>query len=79
MKLIISLLLFLIISCEQISKDEVINTIENTKDVIVEKTIKSPDTTEKIDLKVEEDKVNKNKIFYLIGEPYYIEGVKYIP
>ena len=42
MKLIISLLLFLIISCEQISKDEVINTIENTKDVIVEKTIKSP-------------------------------------
>ena len=79
MKLIISLLLFLIISCEQISKDEVINTIENTKDVIVEKTIKSPDTTEKIDIKVEEDKVNKNKIFYLIGEPYYIEGVKYVP
>ena len=79
MKLIISLLLFLIISCEQITKDEVINTIENTKDVIVEKTIKSPDTTEKIDLKVEEDKVNKNKIFYLIGEPYYIEGVKYVP
>ena len=79
MKLIISLLLFLIISCEQISKDEVINTIENTKDVIVEKTIKSPDKTEKIDLKVEEDKVNKNKIFYLIGEPYYIEGVKYVP
>ena len=78
-KLIISLLLFLIISCEQISKDEVINTIENTKDVIVEKTIKSPDTTEKIDLKVEENKVNKNKIFYLIGEPYYIEGVKYVP
>ena len=79
MKLIISLLLFLIISCEQISKDEVINTIENTKDVIVEKTIKSPDTTEETDLKVEEDKVNKNKIFYLIGEPYYIEGVKYVP
>ena len=79
MKLIISLLLFLIISCEQISKDEVINTIENTKDVIVEKTIKSPDTTEETVLKVEEDKVNKNKIFYLIGEPYYIEGVKYVP
>ena len=79
MKLIISLFFFLIISCEQISKDEVINTIENTKDVIVEKTIKSPDTTEETDLKIEEDKVNKNKIFYLIGEPYYIEGVKYTP
>ncbi|MDA9629164.1 hypothetical protein N9S56_01595 [Pelagibacteraceae bacterium] len=79
MKLIISLLLFLIISCEQISKDEVINTIENTKDVIVKKTIKSPDTTKETDLKVKEDIVNKNKIFYLIGEPYYIEGLKYVP
>jgi len=79
MKLIISLFFFLIISCEPISKDEVINTIENTKEVIVEKTKKSPDTTEEIDLKVEGNKVNKNKIFYLIGEPYYIEGVKYVP
>ena len=36
-KLIISLLFFLLISCEQISKEEVISTIENTKDTIVEK------------------------------------------
>ena len=79
MKLIISLLFFLLISCEQISKDEVINTIENTKDVIVKKTIKSPDTSNKVKIKVEENKTNKNSIFYLIGEPYYIEGVKYIP
>ena len=79
MKLIISLLFFLLISCEQISKDEVINTIENTKDVIVKKTIKSPDTSNKVNIKVEENKTNKNSIFYLIGEPYYIEGVKYIP
>ena len=75
MKLIISLLFFLLISCEQISKDEVINTIENTKEVIVKKTIKSPDTSNKVKIKVEEDKINKNIIFYLIGEPYYIEGV----
>ena len=79
MKLIISLLFFLLISCEQISKDEVINTIENTKDVIIKKTIKSPDTSIKVKKKVEENKTNKNSIFYLIGEPYYIEGVKYIP
>ena len=79
MKLIISLLFFLLISCEQISKDEVINTIENTKDVIVKKTIKSPDTSNKVNIKVEENKTNKNSIFYLIGEPYYIEGVKYVP
>ena len=79
MKLIISLLFFLLTSCEQISKEEVINTIEDTKETIVKKTIKSPDTSNKVKIKVEEDKANKNKIFYLIGEPYYIEGVKYVP
>ena len=79
MKLIISLLFFLLLACEQISKDEVINKIENTKEVIVKKTIKSPDAPNKVNIEVKEDKVNKNKIFYLIGEPYYIEGVKYVP
>ena len=79
MKLIISLLFFLLISCEQISKEEVINTIENTKVTIVEKTIKSPDISDKVKIKIEEDKTNKNSIFYLIGEPYFIEGVKYVP
>ena len=51
MKLIISLLLFLLISCEQISKEEVINTIEDTKNTIVEKTIKSVDTPNKVNKK----------------------------
>ena len=79
MKSIISLFFFLLISCEQISKEEVINTIENTKDTIVEKTVKSPDISNKAIIKVEENKINQNSIFYLIGEPYYIEGVKYVP
>ena len=79
MKLIISLLFFLLISCEQISKEEVINTIEDTKETIVKKTIKSTDTFNKVKIKVEEDNANNNKIFYLIGEPYYIKGVKYVP
>ena len=79
MKLIISLFFFLLISCEQISKEEVINTIENTKVTIVKKTIKSPDISDKVKIKIEEDKTNKNSIFYLIGEPYFIEGVKYVP
>ena len=78
-KLIISLLFFLLISCEQISKEEVINTIDNTKNTIVEKTTKSQDISNKVKIKTEEDKTNKNSIFYLIGEPYYIEGVKYVP
>ncbi|MBL6675075.1 MAG: hypothetical protein ISQ38_02800 [Alphaproteobacteria bacterium] len=79
MKLIISLFFFLLISCEQISKEEVINTIENTKVTIVKKTIKSPDISDKVKIKIEEDNTNKNSIFYLIGEPYFIEGVKYVP
>ena len=79
MKLIISLFFFLLISCEQISKEEVINTIENTKVTIVKKTIKSPDISDKVKIKIEEDKTNTNSIFYLIGEPYFIEGVKYVP
>ena len=79
MKLIISLFFFLLISCEQISKEEVINTIENTKDTIVKKAIKSPDTSDKVKTKIEEYKTDKNSIFYLIGEPYFIEGVKYVP
>jgi len=79
MKLLTSLLFIILISCEPISKDEVINTIENTKDVIVKKTIKSTNTSNKEKIKVEEDITNNNSIFYLIGEPYYIEGVKYEP
>ena len=69
MKLIISLFLFILISCEQISKDNVIDKLENTKNVIQEKTKKN----------IEKSDDSKNNIFYLIGDPYYIEGVKYIP
>ena len=79
MKLIISFLFFILISCEQISKDEVLNKIETTKITIEKNNINT--TNEKKELKniVKENKINTDKIFYLIGEPYYIEGVKYIP
>ena len=75
MKLIISLFLFILISCENISKDNVIDKFENTKNVIEEKakkTIKKSDNSKK-------ENLSKNKIFYLIGDPYYIEGVQYTP
>ena len=79
MKLAISLLFIILISCEQISKDEVINTIENTKDAIVEQASKSEKVFIEIKKEEKENKINDNRIFYLIGEPYYIEGVKYVP
>ena len=75
MKLIISLLFFILISCENISKDTVLDKLENTKNVIEEKAKKSIKKSD--DLKKEN--LSKNKIFYLIGDPYYIEGVKYTP
>jgi len=79
MKLIISLFFLSLLSCEQISKDEVINTIQNTKETIVKKTTKSPEVTKEAKIKVKDDESNNNRIFYLIGKPYYIEGVKYVP
>ena len=79
MKLITSLILFLLISCEQISKDEVLNKIENTKDTIVEKTKKLPEISSEARTEIKKEKVKKNSIFYLIGDPYFIEGVKYVP
>ena len=75
MKLIISLFFFILISCENISKDKVLDKLENTKNVIEEKAKKSIKKSD--DLKKEN--LSKNKIFYLIGDPYYIEGVKYTP
>ena len=64
MKLIISLFFFLLISCEQISKEEVINTIENTKVTIVKKTIKSPDISDKVKIKIVFRQNNANSVLY---------------
>ena len=75
MKLIISLFFFILISCDNISKDKVFDKLEVTKNVIEEKAKKSIQKSN--DSKKEN--LSKNKIFYLIGDPYYIEGVKYTP
>ena len=75
MKLIISLFFFILLSCENISNDNIIDKLENTKNVIQEKTKKNIEKSD--DSKKEE--FSKNNIFYLIGDPYYIEGVKYTP
>ena len=72
-KLIISFFLIFIFSCEPVSKDIVINKIEQTKENIVDE-IKYK--TKKIK---EDKKILNDKIFYLVGDPYFIEGVEYIP
>jgi len=75
MKLVISLFLFILIACDNISKDKVFDNLENTKDAIQEKAKKK---IEQLD-DSNKDNLSNNNIFYLIGDPYFIEGVKYTP
>jgi len=79
MKLLISFLFFILLSCEQLSKDEVSNNIENTKNIIEEKTSNKIIERKVLKKQVKENKKIDDKINYLIGDPYYIEGVKYTP
>ena len=78
MKLIISFLFFILISCEQIPKDKVLNKIDDTKNIIKEKASISNNKIQQIN-KQSNNQIKNDKIFYLIGDPYYIEGVKYTP
>ncbi|MDC0232395.1 hypothetical protein OAJ95_00515 [Pelagibacteraceae bacterium] len=75
MKLIISLFFFILISCDNISKNNVLDKLENTKNTVKEKAKKSIKKTDNS----KNESLSKNNIFYLIGDPYYIEGVKYTP
>ncbi len=75
MKLIVSLLFFILFSCDNIPKNKVFDKLETTKNVIQEKAKKN---IQKLD-DTKKENFSNNKIFYLIGDPYYIEGVKYIP
>ena len=72
-KLLISFLFFIyLFSCKTIEKSKVSNIVEKSK----EKVIKTLSSNEK------ETKVSNNQenfIYYLIGDSYFIEGVKYTP
>ena len=76
-KLIINIFLLLVIySCAKVQKAEIKaeikEAINNTK-TIVETKIINQDSTDYNSIAIE------NNIFYLIGEPFFIEGVKYVP
>ena len=79
MKLIISLFFIFLISCENVSKNDVVNQIENTKNIIKETTKDNVAKLIEPKKNLEKENSNQDKIFYLIGDPYYIEGVKYVP
>ena len=79
MKLIISLFFIFLFSCDNISNNKVVNKIENAKNIIEDNTkenvAKFVESKKKLDKKTS----TSENIFYLIGDPYFIEGVKYTP
>ena len=79
MKLIISLFFIFLFSCDNISNNKVVNKIENAKNIIEDKT--KENVAKLVESKKNLDKENSTSenIFYLIGDPYFIEGVKYTP
>jgi len=77
-KYLISLIFFLFIfSCNEINLNNVSNVVENSTNKIEEII-----DNKKEDNKEKNQSTNnqtKDNIFYYVGEPYYIEGVSYIP
>ena len=79
MKLIISLFFIFLFSCDNISNNKVVNKIESAKNIIEDRT--KENVAKLVEPKKNLDKENSTSenIFYLIGDPYFIEGVKYTP
>ena len=72
-KLLISFLFFIyLFSCKTIEKPKLSNIVEKSKEKVI-KTLSSNEKETKVSNKEE------NFIYYLIGDSYFIEGVKYIP
>ena len=79
MKLIISLSFIFLFSCDNISNNQVVNKIENAKNIIEDKTKENVAKLVKPKKNLDKENSTIEKIFYLIGDPYFIEGVKYTP
>ena len=79
MKLIISLFFIFLFSCDNISNNKVVNKIENAKNIIEDKTKENVAKFVEPKKNLDKEKSTSENIFYLIGDPYFIEGVKYTP
>ncbi|OUW95114.1 MAG: hypothetical protein CBD97_03390 [Pelagibacteraceae bacterium TMED237] len=75
-KFLINILIILLIySCNSINKDEISTNINSSIKKIEEIIEKKEPEVENINKNIQND----NIVFYYIGEPYFIEGVKYKP
>ena len=77
-KYLINLILILFLfSCNELDLNNVSDVVENSTNKIEEIIDnKKEDKKEKKELN---NKQTINNIFYYVGEPYFIEGVRYIP
>ena len=77
-KYLISLILILFIfSCNELDLNNVSDVVENSTNKIED--IIDNKKEEKKQKKQLNNKQTKDNIFYYVGEPYFIEGVSYIP
>ena len=73
-KFLISIIIInLLLSCKEFQTEQISTKINNQVKKI-EKSFEKKD----VDIQIS-DKQNKDNIFYYIGDPYFIEGVEYIP
>ena len=79
MKLIISLFFIFLFSCDNISNNKVVNKIENAKNNIEDKTKENVAKLFEPKKNLDKENSTSENIFYLVGDPYFIEGVKYTP
>jgi len=71
-KFLISIfLIFFLHACEPIKKNKITQVIKKSETTVEQKITKKNTI-------ISNEKKN-NSIFYLIGDPYFIEGVKYVP
>ena len=72
------LIIFLLLtSCQIESRKNITEYIEEKKNEI---KVNISEKKDEIKVIISETKQqNNDKIFYLVGEPYFIEGVKYVP
>ena len=77
-KYLINLILILFLfSCNELDLNNVSDVVENSTNKIEEIIDKTKD--DKKEKKQSNNKQTKDNIFYYVGEPYFIEGVSYIP
>ena len=73
-KLLINILFFsILIGCDTPKKIDIQDALNTTKNIVEKKIIKKTPKKKII------QKTNNKTIFYLVGEPFFIQGVKYIP